>query len=177
MQLSEQDDKLAQLINNLSLKKCDHGRPVTADGDACKLFMMQMQFERALVLPNEDEIASLFSCACEALQSAVDHSCILSNDNDMEKAGACLLALGADFLLEAVLARISKGPLKQACAIAMSIVLCDAHKDACQQLAVDPGVSIPDQFSIRVNPTMMQKIGDLVDGGLRETISFFAKRD
>ena len=166
LQLSVQDDKLAQLVNNLSLKKCDHGRPTLADGDACKLFMME--FERALVLTNDDKITSLFSCASKAIESAADNSLILSNSNDMEQARACLLALGADFLLEAV-AKISKGPLKQACAIAMSVVLCDAHKDACQKLAVDPG-------DLMVDPTTLQKIGDLVGGGLRETISFFAKR-
>ena len=101
LQLSEQDDKLAQLINNLSLKKCDHGRPTLADGDACKIF--KMEFERSLVLPNDDKVVSLFGCVCEAVQSATAHSRIQgSNVNDMEQAKYCLLALGTDFLLEAV---------------------------------------------------------------------------
>ena len=172
LQLSGQDGKLAQLINNLSLKKCDHGRPTLADGDACKLFMME--FERALVLTNDDEITSLFSCASKAIESAADYSLILSNGNDMEQARACLLALGADFLHEAVNTR-EEGPLQQACAIAMSVVLFDEHKNACQQLAANPGI-IPDQFSLRINPTTLLKVGDLIGGGLRETVSFFAKR-
>ena len=99
MQLSEQDDKLAQLINNLSLKKCDHGRPTFADGDACKLLMME--FERLLVLPNDDDPKSLFCCVLKALSSALEYSgCnIPSNGNDLEQARACLLAFGVDFLL------------------------------------------------------------------------------
>ena len=92
-QLSEQDDKLAELINNLSLKKCNHGRPTLADEGACKLFMME--FERSLVLSDDvmTNFRSLFANVGEAFQSAADHSCILSNHNDMEKARACLLAL------------------------------------------------------------------------------------
>ena len=163
----DDDDNLAQLIiNNLSLKKCDHGRPTLADGDACTLFMMQ--FERALVLPNDNTVASLFSCVCEALHSAADYSHFPSNGNDIEKARArdCLLVLGADFLHEFVNTR-QEGLLEQARAVAMAYVLSPGeHIIACQQ----------DQFSIRVNPTTLQKIGDLTGGGSRETISFFAKR-
>ena len=160
LQLSEQDDKLAQLVNNLSLKKCDHGRPTLANGiDACKLFMMQ--FERTLVLPNDDTVASLFSCVCEALQSAVDHSHVLLND--MERARDCLLVLGADFLLESV-HNMQEGPLKQARAVAMAIVL-------------SPGEHmLISQEETGANPVMLQKIGDLTGGGSRETVSFFAKR-
>ena len=166
LQLSEQDDKLAQLINNLSLKKCDHGRPTLADGDACKLFMTE--FERALVLTNDDLITPLFSFASKAIQTAADYSLILSNSNDMKQARACLLAFGADFLLKALHNR-QEGPLKQACAVALAHVivggvLCENSSDALQQ----------DQ--IGNNPVICQRIGDLLGGGMRETVSFFAKR-
>ena len=119
MQLS--DDKLAQLVNNLSLKKCDHGRPTLADGDACKIF--KMEFERALILPNDDKVVSLFSCVCEALHSAADYSRIPINGNDIEKARACLLALGADFLLGSSVHSRQEGLLEQARAVAMAVVL------------------------------------------------------
>ena len=122
-----------------------------------------MQFERALVLPNDNQVASLFSCVCDAFKSAADHSCILSNDNNMEQARDCLLALGADFLLEAVHTR-QEGPLKQARAVAMAIVL-------------SPGEHmLISQEETGANPVMLQKIGDLTGGGSRETVSFFAKR-
>ena len=134
LQLSEQDDKLAQLVNNISLKKCDHGRPTLADGDACKLFMME--FERSLVLPNDNKVVSLFSCVCEAIRSAADYSHIQINGYDMEQAKHCLLAFGTDFLLEAVHSnneQKQKDLLKQACAVALAYVLCENSSDALQQ--------------------------------------------
>ena len=125
-----------------------------------------IEFERALVLTNDDNVVSLFSCVCEALHSAEDYSRIRSNGNDIEKARDCLLALGADLLLESVHTR-QVGPFKQARAVAIAIVICDGFKDedACRQDPIN-GVS----------PVVAQKIGDLTGGGYRETVSFFAKR-
>ena len=179
-QLSEQDDKLAQLINNLSLKKCNHGRPTLADEGACKLFMME--FERSLVLSDDvmTNFRSLFANVGEAFQSAADHSCILSNHNDMEKARACLLALGADFLLKAVhithVGTLEQAAMvtEQASAVAVAIVLCENSSDTRQLLETNLDV-VPDQVRV-ANPAVMQKIGDLFGGNLRETVSFFAKR-
>ena len=162
LQLSGQDGKLAQLINNLSLKKCDHGRPTLADGDACKIF--KMEFERALILPNDDKVVSLFNCVCEALLSAADSSHFPSNGNE---AKYCLLAIGTDFLLEAVHSnneQKQKDILKQACAVALAYVLCENSSDALQQ------------EQIGANPVICKRIGDLLGGGMRETVSFFAKR-
>ena len=161
LQSSEQDDKLAQLINNLSLKKCDHGRPTLAEGDACKLFMSE--FERSLVLPNDNKAICIYNCAYEALQSAADYSHIQINGYDVEQASDCLFALGADFLLEAVHTR-QEGPLLKAYAVAVAIVLCENSSHALQQ----------DQ--IGAYPVICKRIGDLTGGGSRETVSFFAKR-
>ena len=80
-----------------------------------------MGFERALILPNDDKVVSLFSCVCEALHSAADYSRIPINGNDIEKARACLLALGADFLLGSSVRQ--EGLLEQARAVAMAVVL------------------------------------------------------
>jgi hypothetical protein len=120
LQLSEQDDKLTQHINNLSLKKCDHGRPTLAEGDACNNFMSE--FGRSLVLSDDNKPICIYNSAYEAFQSAVDYSRIQSNGNDMEKVRDCLLVLGADFLLEAVHTR-QEGLLEQARAVAMAVVL------------------------------------------------------
>ena len=43
----------------------------------------------------------------------------------------------------------------------MAIVLCEEHEDHARH---------------KINPAVMQKIGDLTGGGSRETVSFFAKR-
>ena len=122
LQSSEHDDDfLAQLVNNLSLKKCDHGRPTLA-GDACEIFMKK--FERALVAPANNAPITVYICAYEALQSAADYSHIQINGYDVEQASDCLFALGADFLLEAV-AKISNGRkylIAEACAIASRLL-------------------------------------------------------
>ena len=93
----------------------------------------------------------------------------------MEQARACLLALGVDFILEAAHStneQKEQGQLKQAIAVAVAVALCDDDNYARQKLAVNHGV----QQMFGANHAVMQKIGDLCGGGLREVVSFFAKR-
>ena len=134
-----------------------------------------MEFERALILSDDNEVASLFSCVSKALSSAERTNPNVSNGNDMEQARACLLALGVDFILEAAHStneQKEQGQLKQAIAVAVAVALCDDDNYARQKLAVNHGV----QQMFGAYHAVMQKIGDLCGGGLREVVSFFAKR-
>jgi hypothetical protein len=133
-----------------------------------------MEFEHSLVQSADPGVA---------FQSAADHSRIRSNHvNDIEQARACLLALGADFLLEAVhntqVGHCNRPKaacaVEQASAVAIAIALCE-NSSYVRQLETSLDVD-PDQVRV-ANPTaVMQKIGDLIGGGLRETVSFYSKR-
>ena len=163
---ADEENELNLLFKGISLKKdtlaCSHGHPYLPRGHICTKFMVAFETDlKRLISEHGPYLAGqkAFADSLEKVPLEQEHmQCVLD----------CLLSLGTDYLLEAIVNK-KRNHFELSASCAMQLISAEDADHQIRCFGPDLECYVPD-------PKTTQTVVDLQYGGIREVVRFFSKR-